>query len=250
MSKRSLNRPFAKLAQRLAREKAAREKRAKEEAERQQKARELAQREAAARAREAREQAQREMAPRGRNASAPNTSNQVKAEPNTPPAPAGSFAELAQRSRIKPLASLSRRVERVPDIAAALPKPRRQAPTEHYEVEQDQRLIEGRRIDVAASVVDALRRSQPHSRVDLHGMPAEEARRRLHRFILGQHAHGGRLLLVIVGKGLHSPGGHGVLRGEIAGWLSEPKMAPFVLAFVSARREHGGFGALYVQIRR
>jgi DNA-nicking Smr family endonuclease len=57
-------------------------------------------------------------------------------------------------------------------------------------------------------------------------------------------ARGERCVLVIHGKGM------GVLRGEIAAWLSQGKAKESVLAFATARQEDGGEGAVYVALRR
>jgi DNA-nicking Smr family endonuclease len=63
-------------------------------------------------------------------------------------------------------------------------------------------------------------------------------------------ARGERCVLVIHGKGEHSPQGMGVLRGEIAAWLSQGPSSQHVAAFVSARAQDGGDGAVYVLLRR
>jgi DNA-nicking Smr family endonuclease len=60
---------------------------------------------------------------------------------------------------------------------------------------------------------------------------------------------GERCVLVIHGKGENRPGA-GVLRGEIAAWLSQGRAREHVAAFVTANAEDGGEGALYVALRR
>ena len=44
--------------------------------------------------------------------------------------------------------------------------------------------------------------------------------------------------------------GMGVLRGEIAAWLSQGRARDHVAAFATAREEDGGEGAVYVALRR
>jgi DNA-nicking Smr family endonuclease len=63
-------------------------------------------------------------------------------------------------------------------------------------------------------------------------------------------ARGERCVLVIHGKGQHSAGGIGVLRGEIAAWLSQGACSASVAAFATARGDDGGEGAMYVLLRK
>ena len=57
-------------------------------------------------------------------------------------------------------------------------------------------------------------------------------------------------MLVIHGKGSHSPGGSGILRGEIAAWLSQGPASEHIAAFATAQNDDGGEGAVYVMLRR
>jgi len=86
-------------------------------------------------------------------------------------------------------------------------------------------------------------------RVDLHGLVAGEARRTLRAELERARAAGLRCLLVIHGRGLHSEAG-AVLREGVVEWLVAPPLAGLVMAFASARPEHGGPGATYVLLRR
>ena len=86
-------------------------------------------------------------------------------------------------------------------------------------------------------------------RVDLHGLVAKEARRRLVAEVERAQAAGLRCVLVVHGRGLHSEG-PAVLREGVAEWLSAAPLAARVMAFASARPEHGGSGATYVLLRR
>jgi DNA-nicking Smr family endonuclease len=81
-------------------------------------------------------------------------------------------------------------------------------------------------------------------------MTVEEARGQLELFLRTMRARGERCVLVIHGKGEHSPQGAGVLRGEMAAWLSQGPSSRHVAAFVSARGEDGGEGAVYVLLVR
>jgi DNA-nicking Smr family endonuclease len=86
-------------------------------------------------------------------------------------------------------------------------------------------------------------------RVDLHGLVAKEARRRLAAELERAQAAGLRCVLVVHGRGLHSEG-PAVLREGVTDWLTVPPLAARVMAFASARPEDGGSGATYVLLRR
>lgn len=120
-----------------------------------------------------------------------------------------------------------------------------------FEVTDDGRRVEGRRLDVPPSLVRELRRGllPIDGRLDLHGLGVEDARERLLEFLRAQRARGERCVLVIHGKGEHSVAG-GVLRGEIAAWLSQGRAREHVAAFATAREDDGGEGAVYVALRR
>ena len=83
--------------------------------------------------------------------------------------------------------------------------------------------------------------------LDLHGLTAAQAERRLARFV-DQAVHTGfRCVLVITGKGSE---GKGVLRRLVPLWLKTPPLSDQVLAISQARQADGGGGALYVMLRR
>lgn len=98
----------------------------------------------------------------------------------------------------------------------------------------------------------------PEARIDLHGMTLAEAHPELIRFILGAHAAGMRLVLVITGKGSRPKPDHGpipqragVLRHQVPQWLRLPPLGPaIVLQVAEAHQRHGGAGACYVYLRR
>ncbi len=87
------------------------------------------------------------------------------------------------------------------------------------------------------------------TRVDLHGLNARSAHGAVRRALLDAHAEGSRCVLVVHGRGLHSPEGP-VLRAFLLRWLTESRVAPTVMAFASARPRDGGEGATYVLLRR
>lgn len=93
-----------------------------------------------------------------------------------------------------------------------------------------------------------LRRGALHMgrELDLHGMRSDEARLAVAHFIVDCQARGIRCVRIIHGKGLRSKGDGPVLKQRLDGWLRRRKE---VLAFCSARPEHGGTGAAYVLLR-
>jgi len=162
------------------------------------------------------------------------------------------------RQRIERSAAAERAAKRDGDAAAV----EAEAVHEHirllvdesvrFEVADDGRHVQGRRLDVPLDVVRKLRRGAVpiDAQVDLHGMRLEEARVHLELFLRTMRARRERCVLVIHGKGEHSPSGVGALRGEISAWLSQGRLSEHVAAFATARRADGGEGALYVLIRR
>ena len=85
------------------------------------------------------------------------------------------------------------------------------------------------------------------AKLDLHGMTQVEAFEMLARFMRAKVKAGRRHLLIITGKG---PGGAGVLRGNLRGWLGQLPEAENILALRPAALKHGGDGAFYVILRK
>jgi DNA-nicking Smr family endonuclease len=82
--------------------------------------------------------------------------------------------------------------------------------------------------------------------LDLHGLRREEARERLSAFVRTAHRDGIRCVRVVHGKGLGSPGKTPVLKAKVQAWLIQKDE---VLAFVQARADEGGAGALVVLLK-
>lgn len=121
-----------------------------------------------------------------------------------------------------------------------------------FETHDDGRRVEGRRIDVPQATLRKLRHGTfpVDARVDLHGLDAATARGAVESFLRDKRVAGERCVLIVHGKGDHSPRGHGVLRLEIAGWLAEGAASEHVAAFATATNDDGGEGAVYVLLRR
>ncbi|MBI2772002.1 MAG: Smr/MutS family protein [Burkholderiales bacterium] len=82
--------------------------------------------------------------------------------------------------------------------------------------------------------------------IDLHGLRREDAREALAAFIREACKQGIRCIRVVHGKGLGSPGKTPVLKGRVQSWLIQKNE---VLAFVQARADEGGAGALVVLLK-
>jgi DNA-nicking Smr family endonuclease len=157
-----------------------------------------------------------------------------KAHPRT-------FAEaMAREGTVR----LEKNVSRVSPPAARRPLSAPQdAPA--FRVEREEDFVAGYRADSSASARSRLR-GTPMATLDLHHHDAEAARKRITRFLSEARALRRELVLIIVGRGRHSPGGHAVLRHEVAGWLTTPPAATHVLAFRTAPRDLGGSGGIVV----
>ena len=84
------------------------------------------------------------------------------------------------------------------------------------------------------------------ARIDLHGLTAARARKRLTGFLAGAAQARNKWVLVITGKGR---GGDGVLRREVPFWIGQPPLDRLVIAYEPAAAAHGGDGALYLRLR-
>lgn len=167
----------------------------------------------------------------------------------------------ARPSRIPLTASsLDRRIV-IPTQGPPLPDPDDEARerlralvegTSTFEVIDDGFRIEGRRADVDPRTLRRLRHGllPIDARIDLHGMTRDEAKRAVEDFLASRRQAYERVVLIIHGKGEHSPRGIGVLRGEVGAWLSEGPASRHVACFATAREEDGGSGAVYVLLRR
>jgi DNA-nicking Smr family endonuclease len=121
-----------------------------------------------------------------------------------------------------------------------------------FETRDDGSHVEGRRLDVDPRELRKLRRGVfvLDATLDLHGRSEREARAEVTAFIRSHALAGERLVRVIHGRGNHTPGGQGVLRGEIGAWLSQGASSRYVAAFVTAAPEQGGEGAVIVLLSR
>jgi DNA-nicking Smr family endonuclease len=105
-----------------------------------------------------------------------------------------------------------------------------------------------RRPGIGIDVARKLRRGHwsIQSEIDLHGLRREDAREALAAFLRDAVRQGLRCVRVVHGKGLGSPGKTPVLKGKVHGWLVQKNE---VLAFVQARADEGGAGAVVVLLK-
>lgn len=124
-------------------------------------------------------------------------------------------------------------------------------PGNRFEVREDGRRVEGRRVELPVAKLGELRRGEygVGATLDLHGMDLTEAREALVAFLARELAMGERAVLVVHGKGHHSPKGQSMLRLEVAAWLSQGAASEYVSAFCTALPDEGGEGAVRVLLR-
>lgn len=105
-----------------------------------------------------------------------------------------------------------------------------------------------RRPEIGIDVLRKLRRGgwSIQGEVDLHGLRRDAARERLTAFVHDAVHTGLRCVRVVHGKGNGSPGREPVLKGKVRSWLIQKAD---VLAFVQARGDEGGHGAVIVLLR-
>ncbi len=82
--------------------------------------------------------------------------------------------------------------------------------------------------------------------LDLHVLTVDEALTLLTSFLDGSVKRGLRCIRSVHGKGHRSANGEPVLKRKVAGWLTQRDA---VLAYVQARPEDGGGGAVMVLLR-
>lgn len=112
--------------------------------------------------------------------------------------------------------------------------------------------LEGHLLGLDLMLVGKLQAGQfkPAAHLDLHGLTAQQAFHSLVHFIRSAYTKDQRAVLVVSGRGRNSPAGMGILREKLQEWLVQEPLRRVVLAFCSASPADGGFGALYVLLRR
>ncbi len=147
------------------------------------------------------------------------------------PAPGRSVPDLEPEAAAKPPATRA-----LPRAAEPPAKPKlRLSHAQLPEIEPGRR----RRIARGRDIIE--------TRLDLHGLDQDRARRVLGDFLHRAQEAGVRAVLVITGKGAS---GDGVLKRRTPEWLGDPALRSVVAGYSSAERRHGGDGAIYVALKR
>jgi DNA-nicking Smr family endonuclease len=129
-----------------------------------------------------------------------------------------------------------KRIVAVPVMPVAKPAPKMPPPLGALDRKTKQKIARGR------DSIDA--------KLDLHGHTQAEAHDVLLRFLRRTQTKGGRVALVITGKGGRGENDRGVLKRAVPLWLALPEFRGMVIGFDSAAGSHGGEGALYVRLRK
>ena len=90
--------------------------------------------------------------------------------------------------------------------------------------------------------------SGPDDQIDLHGKTREEAIMIVQNFVKTCHAQRLRHILVITGKGQHSPYQGPVLKTTVALWLKKNGHA-YLREFHDAPPRFGGSGAIWIELK-
>ncbi|WP_268407021.1 DNA endonuclease SmrA [Alteromonas sp. a30] len=83
--------------------------------------------------------------------------------------------------------------------------------------------------------------------LSLQGMKFKDAHEKVFHFIVDNYKFGNRALLIKHGMGIHSKPYPGFYKSYINVWL---RSLPEVLAFHTAIKQHGGYGAVYVLLKK
>ncbi len=86
--------------------------------------------------------------------------------------------------------------------------------------------------------------------IDLHGLDRWTAKGRVATFLEQSIRKGLSCVLIVHGRGLHSPDGVPVLKESLSSWLrGGGRIGRMVSAYCSARQHDGGWGAVYVLLK-
>ncbi|MFQ5458659.1 MAG: Smr/MutS family protein, partial [Myxococcota bacterium] len=121
-----------------------------------------------------------------------------------------------------------------------------------FDIADTEEYVEGHVAGFDHHVLRKLRRGEyaVQAHLDLHHMSRQEARAAVERFVTRSLVAGHRCVLIVHGRGHHSPDRIPVLKNVLRAWLSRGRIGRAVLAFTSAQPVDGGAGAIYVLLRR
>ena len=138
-----------------------------------------------------------------------------------------------------------------PTPAPRRPAPQSESQSPRFEVTQFGEKVEGHARGIDRKQLQRLKKGEfpVEERLDMHGLDTTTAQRALRQTCERAYEGSQRCVLVVHGRGLHSPD-EAVLKEALHGWLTEPPLAQRVMAFASALDRDGGPGATYVLLRR
>lgn len=125
------------------------------------------------------------------------------------------------------------------------------APVEPLAVTEHGERYEARATSVNGALVRKLKQGHwpPEAELDVHGLPAADAERRLMAFLRHSFAANLQTLLVVHGRGLHS-GPEGPVLPQLVMELLATRSPVPILAVCSAPTRWGGTGAVLVRLRK
>lgn len=85
------------------------------------------------------------------------------------------------------------------------------------------------------------------ARLDLHRRTIEQAREQVYEFVNDCMKNDIRIAIIVHGKGDRTPDKQATIKSYINKWL---RLLDDVMAFHSAQKHHGGYGAVYVLLRK
>lgn len=120
----------------------------------------------------------------------------------------------------------------------------------HFKVKQEDGFVLGHRSEVQSKIAQKLsgKSFTPDATLDLHGEVSARVSDVVATFVRSHHRRGAKHLLIIVGKGLHSEDGYGVLQHALVEALTQGGAAPLVRCFATAHANLGGTGAVAVML--
>jgi DNA-nicking Smr family endonuclease len=156
---------------------------------------------------------------------------------------------------VRPLRKRARTLETdiepiAPEKSVRAPKPTAPAPLIATPPPKPKKVPAPASLDRKARQKIARGRDSIDARLDLHGHTQAEAHEALLRFLRRTQVKGGRVVLVITGKGGRGENDRGVLKRAVPLWLALPEFRDLVIGFDSAAIAHGGEGAMYVRLRK
>jgi DNA-nicking Smr family endonuclease len=118
----------------------------------------------------------------------------------------------------------------------------------HFKVKVEDGYVLGQRSEVQPKITQKLsgKSFAPDATLDLHGEVTARVSDVVSTFVRTHHRRGAKQMLIIVGKGLHSEDGQGVLLDALIDALTNGGAAPLVRCFASAHANLGGTGAVAV----